>query len=280
MPQTWPREFNLTEDLLVALSACFHKNCCSRHSIKPAHKKTKIWDVSGLPTSFWTTVKKSHGAALTPEGTNCPKSSFSRPWRVTTLWHFEGCSQSIPCSLDRPSAALNVSCGAVIPVLVCLFFCPCFTAQKPTRGFYSRAGEVLQLQPSCKTHRRVFSFSLPGNEFWACRLNPPQRRRKKERNDCSVSLRRIMELYSPRRILGSFILPGSARICFVCLGAWAMCWVEKTSSADWWIWAIWCGCGWMKQKREFLAAQKAKVCIILYIYYAVIYLMQARTRQC
>lgn len=169
--------------------------------------------------------------------------------------------------IDKPSTALSVSCGEVNPVFVCSFFCPYFTAQKPTRGFYCRAGEVLQLQPSCKRHSRVFSFLLPGNEFWSCQLNPPLRRRKEERNDCSVNLRRIMELYSPRRILGSFILPGSAHIYFVCLSVWAMCWVEKTFSADWWIWVIWCGCGWMKQKREFLVAQKAKFCIVSHIYF-------------
>lgn len=47
---------------------------------------------------------------------------------------FEGCSQSIPCSLDRPSTALNVSCGAVIPVLVCLFFLSTFHCSEANEG--------------------------------------------------------------------------------------------------------------------------------------------------
>lgn len=97
-----------------------------------------------------------------------------------------------------------------------------FTAQKSMKGFYGRSSKVQfpNYNLAVKYTVGFFSFLLPGNKFWPCQLNSPKRRRKKERNDCSVNLRRIMKLYSLRRILGSFILPSSAHIYVICLSAW------------------------------------------------------------
>lgn len=111
----------------------------------------------------------------------------------------------------------------MVPLFVCFpsEVCIYFTPQKSMKGFYGRSTKVQFLNYNLAVKYTVgfFSFLLPGNEFWSCQLNPPKRRRRKERNDCSVNLRRIMKLYSLRRILGSFILPGSAHIYIICLSA-------------------------------------------------------------
>lgn len=210
--------------------------------------------------------------ALTPEGANCPKSSFSRPWRVTTPWHFEGCCESIPCSLDRPSTALNVNCGAVIPVFVCLFFCPYFTAQKPTRGFYSRAGEVLQLQPSCKTQSWVFSFLLPGHEFWSCQLNPPQRRRKKEREKWLLGeSQKNYGVVQPQKDFRQFYI-AQLRSHLFCLSRCLsnvlgrenfLCWLMDLSNLMW----IWLD---ETEKRVLSCIEGQNLYYIIYLFYYVI----------
>ncbi|XP_030352070.1 translation initiation factor IF-2-like [Strigops habroptila] len=94
------------------------------------------------------------------------------------------------------------------------------------------AGDRKPLEPSCLGQSpedvvmgwdlasAISSFCcLVCNEFWSHHLNLPKRRRKKERNDCSANFRRIMKLSSLRRILGSFILPSTAHIYIICLGA-------------------------------------------------------------
>lgn len=143
VPKTCPGEF--TKGIGLALSVCFHMNCCWQQSVEPELEKNKIWDISQqVSGQLWRNLITQQGEYKLPQiffFQTLESHNFPAFWR--NLWT----NSLLRISPDGHNTALNINCGEVSPVFVCLFacFCPHFTAQDSMRGFYSRAGEVLQL---------------------------------------------------------------------------------------------------------------------------------------